>query len=249
VNGRVRAVLGKELREFRRNKLVIGTMVALPVLFLIIPIASLLAIGADTPVSTVRSVVSGQLLTQFFIPLILPTIIAGYAILGEREQGTLEPVLTTPIRHEELLLGKALAAVIPTVAVAYAMLVVFVLVILGAAAPVVVHLVWKPAPFVAFLLFDPLLAAFSIWIGLAVSARSSDVRVAQQLSAFAVLPMFGFVALVTFGVVRLGVPIAVGVAAVLAVIDAGAWRVVSRIFDRERLLAGPRPRQAPRLQT
>ena len=29
MNGRVRAVLRKELREFRRNKLVIGTMVAI----------------------------------------------------------------------------------------------------------------------------------------------------------------------------------------------------------------------------
>ncbi len=34
--------------------------------------------------------------------------------------GTLEPVLTTPIRREEFLLGKALAALIPSLAIAYA---------------------------------------------------------------------------------------------------------------------------------
>ncbi len=38
------------------------------------------------------------------------------------------------------------------------------------------------------LLFTPLLAGWSIWVGIAVSARSADVRVAQQLSVFASLP-------------------------------------------------------------
>jgi ABC-type Na+ efflux pump permease subunit len=37
----------------------------------------------------------------------VPTFVAACAVVGERQQGTLEPVLTTPIRREELLLGKA----------------------------------------------------------------------------------------------------------------------------------------------
>ena len=36
-------------------------------------------------------------------------------------KGTLEPVLATPIRRQELLLGKALAALLPSLAVAYAL--------------------------------------------------------------------------------------------------------------------------------
>ena len=43
---------------------------------------------------------------------------------SERQQGTLEPVLTTPIRREELLLAKALAALL-SAAVAYAVYTLF----------------------------------------------------------------------------------------------------------------------------
>jgi hypothetical protein len=39
--------------------------------------------------------------------------VAAYAIVGERQQGTLELVLTTPVRREEFLLAKALDALIP----------------------------------------------------------------------------------------------------------------------------------------
>jgi ABC-2 type transport system permease protein len=38
------------------------------------------------------------------------------------------------------------------------------------------------------LLFTPLLAGWAIWVGIAVSARSTDVRVAQQLRTLATLP-------------------------------------------------------------
>jgi len=93
-----------------------------------------------------------------------------------------------------------------------------------------------PGQLIALAVFAPLLAAFSIWVGLAISTRSSDVRVAQQLSAFAVLPLVGLVALFTFRVVSPTVRVAVFGALLLVVLDVGAWRIVSRLFDRERLL-------------
>ncbi len=233
---RLTAVIRKELREFRRNKFVVGTMVVLPLMFLVLPLASLLSIkpGAAGPI--VRAAVNAEDLTLFLLPLILPTVIAGYSVIGEREQGTLEPVLTTPVRDEELLLGKALAAVVPTVSIAYLLFAAYVVIIRAAAASVVVDLVWTPSLFLAVILFAPLLATFSIWVGLAISARSSDVRAAQQLSALAMFPMIGLVSLYTFGVVSPSVGLAVAAAAALAVIDVGAWRVVSSMLNRERLL-------------
>ena len=236
MNVRIRAVIRKELREFRRNKFVIGTMVVLPLLFLILPLGSLLSIKESAPLAAVKALVGSQMLTMFLVPLVLPTVIAAYALIGEREQGTLEPVLTTPIRHQELILGKAVAAVVPTVAVAYGLFASFIMIIRLAAAAPVVHLVWQPAQIVAVALFAPLLATFSIWVGLAFSVRSSDVRVAQQLSGLAMLPMIGLLALFTFRVVTPSVLVAVVAAALLAALDLAAWRVVSAMFDRERLL-------------
>jgi len=233
---RVRAVMRKELREYRRNKFVVASMVILPLIFLIAPIINILTIKPDMSAGAVRTVVAGAMLSFFLVPLFLPTVISSYAVIGERDQGTLEPVLTTPVAHEELLLGKALAALVPTVMLAYALFVAFGVVARVAAQPVVSRLVWQPAQVVVIALFSPLLGTFSIWVAQAMSVRASDVRAAQQLSALAVLPMVGLIVLFTFRDISPSVAVAVAGGALLAAIDAIAWRVVSRMFDRERLL-------------
>ncbi len=236
MNARVGAVVRKELREFRRNKLVFFTMAILPLFFIAIPLASVLAIGPGAAPGAVKAAVGSALLVFFIVPLMLPTVVAGYSVVGEREQGTLEPVLTTPVRREELLIGKALAAVGPTTAMGYALFALFVIVVQLAAQRQVVSLVRDPAEIVTIALFTPLLAAFSIWVGIAISARSSDVRVAQQLSALAMLPMVGVLYLFAFRVITPTVAVAVVGAGCLAVLDLGAWKIVSAMFDRERLL-------------
>jgi ABC-type Na+ efflux pump permease subunit len=236
MNPRVMAVVRKELREYRRNKFVIGSMVVLPILFLLVPILSVVGVGAGSPAGVVRGTVGSATLSLFFVPLILPTVVSGYSVIGEREQGTLEPVLTTPIRQRELLAGKALAAAIPTVGIAYLFLLIFLVVVRLGAARVVVDLVWQPGPVLAPVLLDPLLALLAIWVGLAFSVRSSDVRVAQQLSALTVLPMFGLLALITYRVLSPSVGLAIGAGALVAGIDAFAYRLVAAMFDPERLL-------------
>ena len=125
---------------------------------------------------------------MLIIPIVIPPVIAAYSVVGERDQGTLEPVLTTPVRASELLLGKAVAAFLPSVGIAYAIyLVVLISVRLGA-AHVVSDVVFHPPQLLAQILFTPLLALWSIWVGIGISTRASDVRVAQQLATLAEPP-------------------------------------------------------------
>jgi ABC-type Na+ efflux pump permease subunit len=145
-------------------------------------------------------------------------------------------VLTTPVRREELLIGKALAAIAPTTAMAYALFVLFATVVQLFARREVVSLLLETSQVMAIVLFTPLLAAFSIWVGLAISARSTEVRVAQQLSALAMLPMVGVLWLFAFRVIAPTVTVAVAGAVLLAILDLVAWRIVSALFDRERIL-------------
>jgi ABC-type Na+ efflux pump permease subunit len=238
VNPRVSTVIRKELREFRRNKFVVGTMVVLPVIFLVIPVSNALTLKASAGHVAIRSVVEGGTLLLFLVPLILPTTLAAYAVVGEREQATLEPVLTTPVTREEYLLGKALAVVLPTTLIAWTLFALFVVLIRARAIPEVVHLVFTPGVVAAELVFAPLLATFSIWIGLAFSVRSSDVRAAQQLAALAMLPMIAISALFTFRLVHPTLTLLATALALLIVLDVVGWRVVSAMFDRERLLTG-----------
>ena len=136
------------------------------------------------------------------IPVLAPAILAAYAVAGERQQGSLEPVLTTPIPREEFLLGKALAALVPSVAIAYVVYAIFLACVVVFAQPAFASAVLQAPDIVAQLLLTPLLAAWSIWVGIAISARSSDVRVAQQLSLLADLPVVLLTSLIAFDVIH-----------------------------------------------
>jgi ABC-type Na+ efflux pump permease subunit len=235
---RVRTVVRKEVREFRRNRFVIGTMAVLPLLFLITPLITIFKIPSSSSGPQVKAAVGVISLLLLIVPIVLPPVIAAYSVVGERDQGTLEPVLTTPVRASELLLGKAVAAFVPSVGLAYAIYLVVLISVRFGAAQVVTDVVWHPPQLLAQLLFVPLLALWAIWVGIGISTRASDVRVAQQLATVAGLPLLGFTSLLSFQVIKPSVPLAVGLALALLVIDVAAWRVVSRLFDPERLLTG-----------
>jgi ABC-2 type transport system permease protein len=90
------------------------------------------------------------------------------------------------------------------------------------------------------LLFTPLLAGWSIWADIAISARSADVRAAQQLGVLASLPPLVIVALMSFNVIVPTLGLALGLAGALLIVDALGWRAVAAMFDRERLITGTR---------
>jgi ABC-2 type transport system permease protein len=90
----------------------------------------------------------------------------------------------------------------------------------------------------ALVLFTPLLAGWAIVVGMAVSVRASEIRVAQQLGMIASFPPLGVVVLLGIGAIHPTFTVAVEFAVGLLVIDVQALRFVSRMFDRERLVTG-----------
>ena len=242
--GRVGAVMRKEVREYRRNRFVVVTMAVMPLVFLTIPLVTLFRIPDSASGTTVKSAVGALSLLMLIVPIVIPPVISAYSVVGERDQGTLEPVLTAPVRGSELLLGKAAATFVPSVGIAYAVYLTAAIAIRIGAVPVVSEVVWHTPELVAQLLFTPLLATWSIWVGIGISTRASDVRVAQQLATLASLPLLAFISLISFQVIAPTVPFVVGLALALLVVDVVAWRLVSRLFDSERLIAGSRARRA-----
>ena len=235
---RVGAVIGKELAEFRRNRLIVATAAVLPILFLVSPTTSVLLIKAQALSTTVDKRVEASLFIPLLIPVLLPALLSAFAVIGEREQGTLEPVLTTPVGRTELLLGKAIAIFLPTVVLAYLMFGVFVAITQFAAAPAVAAAVRHAPQLPAGLLFIPLLAGWAIWVGLAISTRATDTRVAQQLSVLSSLPPVALAALMSFQIISPTFGLAAILAGALLVIDGVACLLVARLFDRERLVTG-----------
>jgi ABC-type Na+ efflux pump permease subunit len=219
---RVVAVVRKEVRELRRKWFVVSTMAVMPVIFLVVPMVTLFRVPASASGAAVRSAVGSLSLLLLIVPLVIPPVISAYSVVGERVQGTLEPFLITPVRRDELLLGKAAAAFFPSVGIAYAVYFVAAVGIRLGAAHVVSAVVWHVPQMLAQILFTPLLAAWSIWVGIGISARASDVRVAQQLATLAGLPLLGFTSLISFQVITPTVPLAIALALGLLVIDVAA---------------------------
>jgi ABC-type Na+ efflux pump permease subunit len=236
MNPRIRAILRKEFTEYRRNKTIVITMAVIPVTFLGLALFTLMVLPPQPTRGAIRGAAGTALSFFFVIPAILPAAIAAYTVVGEREQGTLESLLVTPATDEEILRGKALAAAIPTVLLSWALLGVFLLLAKAfAAGPATDDLV-RPAHILAAILFAPLVAAFAISVSMGISARTSDVRVAQQLAGLAIIPMFVLAFVLSYNVLSPSIPVYLVSAALLAVVDRVAWRLMARLFDRERLL-------------
>jgi ABC-type Na+ efflux pump permease subunit len=237
---RVRAVVRKEVRDYRRNRFVLGTMMILPIIFLVNPVVNIFTAPTDIPHSALETRVGSTMLFLLLVPVILPATISATSIVSEREQGTLEPVLTTPVRSEELLIGKALAALIPAVSIAYLMLGGFLLAVKLFAHQQIADVALEGPRILAQVLFIPLLAGWAIWAGLAVSVRANDVRVAQQLGTLASLPPVAVASLMAFDVITPTFRVAVLFAVGLLVLDVVAYRLIAPMFDRERLITARR---------
>jgi ABC-type transport system involved in multi-copper enzyme maturation permease subunit len=236
-SSRLRAIYRKELREYRRNGSVVWGMAVLPLIFLIEPLIQVFSVPASA---------SGQLagrhelLYLLAIPALVPATLAAFAVVGERQQGTLEPVLTTPVRREEFLLGKALAVLVPSVVIAYAVYLFFLVCVELFAQPGVAPALLQGPDLLAQLIFTPLLAGWSIWLGIAISTRASEIRVAQQFGILANLPSVAVTTLLAFNVIHPTLAIAIGGAVLLLVLNRLGWGVTSALFDRERLITGTR---------
>ncbi len=232
---RIGAVMRKELREYRRNRSVLVATAIFPLIFLIQPVIVLLSIPASTAAELSNRHV---LLYMLAVPVLTPAVLAAYSVAGERQQGSLEPVLTTPIREREFLLGKGLAALLPSLVIAYLVFGAFLGILEALTEPALASALLRPDDLLAQLILTPLLAAASVWIAVAISTRMSDARVAQQLSLLASLPLAILTTLLAFDVIHPTRGLLDTIGVVLFVVDVLGWRLVSPLFNRERLITG-----------
>jgi ABC-2 type transport system permease protein len=171
------------------------------------------------------------------LPVILPSILAAHSVIGEKAKKTLEPLLATPIRTWELLLGKCLAALIPAVALTWGCALVIVA---SFSQGSFLETLWQTLGSVSWTISigvsAPLLSLIMISVVVILSSRVSDPRTAQQLSALITLPLSAMIVATGSGAVMLGPTLAIGAAVILAVIAAIVLLAAGRLFDRERIL-------------
>ena len=185
-----------------------------------------------------QAIVGKQFSTLFLlVPIFIPSVLASYAIVGEKRERTLEPVLATPIRTWELLLGKILASLVPALAITIASATLFVVGVLAfAVTDRVREVIVTPGWILAVLVDTPLLALIGVALIVVLSSRVNDPRAAQQISAVLVVPVLALLFGQLAGVIVLGPALALGIGVILAIIAAGALWLATRLFQREVIL-------------
>ena len=238
-------VTSKDLSVFKKNKYILYSLVALPFIFgVVLPIIFILILGTEASQLTqaqfinVANILANTGSTYFaLIPVILPSIMGSYSIVGEKIEKSLEPLLATPTTDGELLLGKSLATFLPTIGVTY----------IGAAIFITIMDVWSYIKLGFFLLpntdlalilgvMAPLACVLSVEANIIISSKVNDIRAAQQLGTLVVIPLL---LLLVFAVQITIIPIsllALIVSAALAVADIALFYLSKATFQREEIL-------------
>lgn len=204
-----------------------------------LPAASAATLPADPDLQLVYLLLVHLLApVVLIIPVVLAAVSAAGSIAGERERGTLEILLLSPITDRQLFLAKTLAAWLPAVAITLAGSVVYQLVATVALADTGL----RPFPNLMWTLLvawvAPALAAVALAAVVLLSARTRTVQEAMQVGGVLVLPLVGVAMAQASGLLALG-SLAVALAGVvLWGLAALLLRAGARSLHRDRLVAG-----------
>src|SRR5437870_1022907 len=167
----------------------------------------------------------------------IPTSIASYSIVGEKVEKSLEPLLATPTTDGEILLGKSIAAFLPTIIATHAGATIFMILTDNVTHRTLGYLYFPNwAIGVILLLLAPLAAVLSVELNVIASARVSDVRAAPQLGALMFLPFMALYVAGEIGLVLLDTNNLLLISAIVAALDLVLFRISTATFRREEIL-------------
>jgi len=251
-------IVAKEWAEVFKNRLVLFSVLFLPLIFVAMPLISIGVMGAfgDEGGSSGDPIPGAEVLCQgldemeciqvytldiftlmfMILPIMIPVTIAAYSIVGEKTVRSLEPLLATPITTTELVVGKMLAAVVPAILATWLAYVLYVIGINLMTSPTVASRLTEPLWLVAVFFVGPLLSLLSVCIAIMVSSRVSDPRVAEQLSGIVILPLILLLVGQSVGFIILDQELVILVAAVAIVADIVLVFLAVRLFERETIL-------------
>jgi len=135
------------------------------------------------------------------IPAMIANVFATLSIVEEKVTRTLEPLLATPVRTWELLVGKALSGAIPALLTTWACAGIFVAAVAGLGWGHLLGFVIGPSWYLSLLLLTPAVVAMSFVLGVIGSSRANDPKSAQNIAVIIVLPIFALIGVQVTGLV------------------------------------------------
>ena len=224
---------------FRHKRYIFYSLVALPVALSIgLPITIWLLIrGTALTALELESLLNAFAFFFILLPSLLPTVLASYSFVGEKLDRSLEPLLASPATDGELLLGKSLAAFIPSLLATYLGAAVFVVLVDEVTHGLVGSYYFPNVDFAVILLVAaPLACAFSVEVNVVIASLVSDIRAAQMLGIVVLIPVGGLYVLAESDFRSLDTTSVLIISAVLLGLDALLFFVNRITFRREEIL-------------
>lgn len=219
---RIYAVVKKDIKELWASKMALLPIIVVPILLcIILPVALVIVfLSIDTSVMNGIQMIErlfsfyripagftdlpAKLLYVFFnysylpffmiVPLMMSSVMAANAIVGEKERKTLEILLYTPITNRELLAAKLLGSFLPAFflsILSFTGYFIFTNLVFGLFRGMLLVSSWIWFP--GILLVSPSVSALGLSMTLLVSVKAKTFMEAQQTSGIVVIP---FVALI-----------------------------------------------------
>lgn len=262
---RLMALIGKDLLELARNPSALFPNILMAVICVVVPLAIGILVPLVTgdslsededlrkvmqnmtpfipalrelpPEAAIQAFFFQQFLTLFImIPVAGAMAFASHAVIGEKQARTLEPLLATPLTTAELLGGKLLAALLPSLVLELVSLAAYAIGVAAFAQPGVARVLISPRTLLIVGLLGPLTAAVALQLALMVSSRVNDPRSAQQIGVIVILPVTALLAAQLTGAFWLSIPWILLGSLGLALVFGFLMIVGVALFEREAIL-------------
>ena len=249
-------IFRKEVKEIIKNKNIwVPTLVISLMFSIVMPIAIMLFADftdnaqtanfitnlfgeeADLEVALIDFMVKQFIIFLLLIPAMVPSLIAPASVIMEKDSRTLEPLLATPIKTSELLLGKTLTSLIPSLAISTLNFVVLsininILAYLKAGLVPLPNLEWLITTFI----LSPAIVFIITIISIIFSSKTTDIRSAQGIGSTIILPIYLVIGLQIAGLFLINYLYLLAGCALLILVCPLLLKLAVKVFDRENIL-------------
>ncbi len=249
-------IFRKEVKEIIKNKNIwVPTLVISLMFSIVMPIAIMLFADftdnaqtanfitnlfgeeTDLEVALIDFMVKQFIIFLLLIPAMVPSLIAPASVIMEKDSRTLEPLLATPIKTSELLLGKTLTSLIPSLAISTLNFVVLsininILAYLKAGLVPLPNLEWLITTFI----LSPAIVFIITIISIIFSSKTTDIRSAQGIGSTIILPIYLVIGLQIAGLFLINYLYLLAGCALLILVCPLLLKLAVKVFDRENIL-------------
>lgn len=225
----------KDLSIIKRNGTIIFIMAIPVILGIALPILTYyVRIRKNTPTSVITELLASFAFFFLIISALLPLYISSYSIVGEKIEKSLETLLATPTTDGEILMGKYIAAALPTLPSIYLGAIVF-MILSDIFTGSLLYPNWTFG--VVMLACVPFAIMYGVSLGVFASSKASSVQSAYQLGGISLIPFFILYVLGEINIISLtNITNILIISGVLLIIDLFMFYISKGTFNRERIL-------------